>query len=94
MALMQLYKGKATGDTIKVWFKQPKYTDIIREVRLTKNRGYDYLFFTCDLEKDTFFETIQVKQDICIVDQYMAKMKAIEVKRYDLLDDLENGIED
>lgn len=86
-----LYDG-ANDYTIKVWSREPSYSNIQRTVRLIKSYGYTELFYTCNFSDNDYLRKIENNHNIKIFDQEDAINKSIEKNRLDLLKIIEKGI--
>jgi hypothetical protein len=86
-----LYDG-ANDYTIKVWSKEPSYSNIQRHIRLVKSYGYDEVYYTCRFSEKDNLNNLLSNNNIIIFDQEDAIKKCIEINRLDLLKIIEKGI--
>jgi hypothetical protein len=86
-----LYDG-ANDYTIKVWSKEPSYSNIQRTIRLVKSYGYSEIYYTCTFSNKDFLRKMEYSNDIKILDQEDVINKCIEKNRLDLLKIIEKGI--
>jgi ribosomal protein S8 len=85
--------GDASPDNIRVCFKMPTYQNLIRGIEYVSRQGYNNIYFTCFVKKDTFLKSLERKFNITVVDQHDSILKCIELKKYDLLDYIQDGID-
>jgi len=89
--LKMLYDG-ANDYTIKVWSKEPSYSNIQRHIRLIKSYGYAEVHYTCRFSDKDNLNNLISGNNIIIIDQEDAIKKCIEMNRLDLLKTIEKGI--
>lgn len=90
-ALRILYDG-ANDYTIKVWSREPSYSNLQRTIRLVKSYGYEEVYYTCVFTDKDFLRKMECNNDIKIIDQRDTINKCIERNRLDLLTIIEKGI--
>jgi len=89
--LKLLYDG-ANDYTIKVWSREPSYSNLQRTIRLIKSYGYNEIYYTCMFTDKNFLRKMEINCDIKIYDQEDAINKCIEKNRLDILKIIEKGI--
>jgi hypothetical protein len=85
-----LYDG-ANDYTIKVWSREPSYSNIQRTIRLVKSYGYTEIYYTCMFSDKDFLRKME-NDEIKIYDQEDAIKKCRDRNRLDLLKIIEKGI--
>jgi len=86
-----LYDG-ANDYTIKVWSKEPSYSNIQRIIRLVKSYGYNQIYYTCRFSDKDMVKRLEENNHINIYDVDDAIKKCQEIDRLDLLKIIEKGI--
>lgn len=86
-----LYDG-ANEYTIKVWSKEPSYSNLQRTIRLVKSYGYDDIYYTCVFSNKDILRKLELGNDIKIYDQEDLINKCIEKNRLDILKIIKKGI--
>ena len=89
--LKLLYDG-ANEYTIKVWSREPSYSNLQRTIRLIKSYGYDEVYYTCMFTDKDFLRKIECNNDVKVFDQEDAINICIKKNRLDLLKIIEKGI--
>ncbi len=86
-----LYEG-ANDYTIKVWSKEPSYSNLQRTIRLVKSYGFSNIYYTCAFTDKDYVKKIECNNDIKIIDQTDVINECIEKNRLDLLKIIDKGI--
>ena len=89
--LKLLYDG-ANDYTIKVWSREPSYSNIQRTIRLVKSYGYTEIHYTCMFSDKNILRKLESGTNIKIYDQEDAIRKCVEQNRLDILKIIEKGI--
>ena len=89
--LKLLYEG-ANDYTIKVWSREPSYSNLQRTIRLVKSYGYNEIYYTCTFTDKDNLRKMECNNDIKIIDQRDTINKCINRNRLDLLKIIEKGI--
>lgn len=86
--IRMLYDG-ANEYTIKVWTKEPSYSNIHRTIRLVKSYGYDEIYYTCIFNNKDYIRNIENSHNIKIYDMSDVINKCIELNRMDLIKNID-----
>lgn len=91
LSLMKLFPD-ADENNIKVWFKQPKVNDIIRNIKLIKKLGYNKIYYTTVIDKNNMVKKIENDFKVIIYDHNDAIIECLKIKDYNLLKIIEKGL--
>lgn len=86
-----LYDG-ANDYNIKVWSKEPSYSNIQRTIRLIKSYGFSEIYYTCKFENKDMIKMIGYNNGVVIFDQEDVIKKCQELNRFDLFKIIMKGI--
>lgn len=90
--VLKILYDSANDYTIKVWSREPSYSNLKRTIRLIKSYGYSDIYYTCIFTDKNHLKMMESKYNIRIIDHDDIMTKCIEKNRLDLLKIIEKGI--